>query len=53
MLIAVWNVAGEVMRRHLESYTLAAVGRMAQGDAAWPSVGVPAGEVAASVRRPR
>ena len=33
VLIAVWNVAGEFMRQHLESYTLAAVARMAKGDA--------------------
>ena len=38
VLIAVWNVAGEFMRRHLESYTLAAVARMAKGDAPWPSL---------------
>jgi len=38
-LIAVWNLAGDVMRRHLDSYTLAAVARMAKGDAEWPSIG--------------
>ena len=38
VLIAVWNVAGEFMRQHLESYTLAAVARMAKGDATWPSL---------------
>jgi Rrf2 family iron-sulfur cluster assembly transcriptional regulator len=42
VLIAVWNLAGEVMRQHLESYTLAAVGRMAKGDATWPAIGAPA-----------
>ena len=34
--IAVWNDAGEHMRQHLDSYTLAAVARMAQGEAPWP-----------------
>jgi Rrf2 family iron-sulfur cluster assembly transcriptional regulator len=38
VLIAVWNVAGEVMRQHLDSYTLAAVARMAKGDSSWPSI---------------
>ena len=37
MLIAVWNEAGEYMRHHLDSYTLAAVAEMAKGDAAWPA----------------
>ncbi len=37
VLIAVWNEAGEYMRHHLDSYTLAAVAEMAKGDAAWPA----------------
>jgi len=37
VLIAVWNEAGEYMRQHLDSYTLATVARMAKGDAAWPA----------------
>ena len=37
VLIAVWNEAGEQMRRQLDSYTLAAVSRMAKGDATWPA----------------
>ena len=41
VLIAVWNEAGEYMRRHLDSYTLAAVARMARGDAPWPVTPVP------------
>jgi hypothetical protein len=36
-LTAVWNVAGDYMRRHLEGYTLAMVARMARGDAPWPA----------------
>jgi Rrf2 family iron-sulfur cluster assembly transcriptional regulator len=38
VLTAVWNVAGEYMRHHLESYTLAAVAAMANGNTEWPSV---------------
>jgi len=37
VLTAVWNVAGEYMRHHLEGYTLAEVARMAQGDTPWPA----------------
>ena len=37
VLIAVWNEAGEVMRHHLDSYTLADVARMAKGESAWPA----------------
>jgi Rrf2 family protein len=37
VLIAVWNLAGEYMREHLDSYTLASVAGMAKGDAPWPS----------------
>lgn len=36
VLIAVWNLAGEYMREHLDSYTLASVAGMAKGDAPWP-----------------
>ncbi|MFV0307942.1 MAG: RrF2 family transcriptional regulator [Desertimonas sp.] len=36
VLISVWNVAGDYMRRHLDGYTLASVARMAQGAAPWP-----------------
>ena len=36
VLLAIWNVAGEVMRTHLDGYTLAAIATMAQGDAPWP-----------------
>jgi Rrf2 family iron-sulfur cluster assembly transcriptional regulator len=37
VLIAVWNLAGEYMREHLDSYTLASVAHMAKGDAPWPT----------------
>ena len=36
VLLAIWNVAGEVMRTHLDGYTLAAIATLAQGDAPWP-----------------
>ena len=36
VLIAIWNVAGEHMRHHLESYTLASIAEVARGDAPWP-----------------
>jgi Rrf2 family protein len=37
VLIAVWNEAGEYMRRHLERLTLAEVASMARGAAPWPA----------------
>jgi Rrf2 family protein len=37
VLLAVWKVAGEVMRRHLDGYTLASIAEMAKGDAPWPA----------------
>ncbi len=37
VLIAVWNEAGEYMRHHLDSFTLAAIAEMAQGRIPWPS----------------
>ena len=36
VLLAVWNLAGEHMRHHLESYTLATVAAQARGEATWP-----------------
>jgi Rrf2 family protein len=38
VLISVWNVAGDYMRRHLDGYSLAQVARMAQGTVTWPQV---------------
>jgi hypothetical protein len=35
----VWNEASEFMRKHLASYTLAEVARMARGQAPWPESG--------------
>jgi Rrf2 family protein len=37
VLLAVWKQSGETMRRHLDSYTLARVAQIAQGEAEWPS----------------
>ena len=37
VLIAVWNEAGEYMRHHLDSYTLATIAEMAQGRQPWPT----------------
>lgn len=36
VLLAVWKQAGEFMREHLDSYTLASIAEMARGDKAWP-----------------
>lgn len=38
VLLAVWQAAGEHMRRHLESYTLASIAASARGEAQWPSL---------------
>jgi Rrf2 family protein len=43
VLTAVWNEAGEYMRAHLASYTLASIAAMARGQAPWPEA--PAGAV--------
>jgi Rrf2 family protein len=37
VLLAVWQQAGDVMRRHLEGYTLATIADIAKGDAPWPA----------------
>jgi Rrf2 family protein len=37
VLLAIWNEAGEVMRRHLEGYTLASIVAVSRGEAPWPS----------------
>jgi Rrf2 family iron-sulfur cluster assembly transcriptional regulator len=37
VLLAIWKQAGEVMRRHLEGYTLASIAEVARGEAPWPS----------------
>ena len=42
VLIAVWNVAGEYMRQHLASYTLASIAEMARGQTPWPDEAIKA-----------
>jgi Rrf2 family protein len=37
VLLAIWKQAGEVMRRHLEGFTLASIAEVARGEAPWPS----------------
>ena len=42
VLLAIWAVVGEHMRAFLDSFTLADIAKMANGDAAWPGdVGAP------------
>ena len=36
VLLAIWNLAGDHMRKHLESYTLDDIANAARGTAAWP-----------------
>ncbi|MEZ5216755.1 MAG: Rrf2 family transcriptional regulator [Ilumatobacteraceae bacterium] len=36
VLLAIWNAAGDHMRRHLESFTLASVAAQARGEGEWP-----------------
>jgi Rrf2 family iron-sulfur cluster assembly transcriptional regulator len=38
VLLAIWNVAGEHMRQHLEDYTLAGIAQAAGGSAPWPEL---------------
>jgi Rrf2 family protein len=38
VLLAVWGAVGEVMRRHLDAYTLADVAAMARAEQPWPEV---------------
>jgi Rrf2 family protein len=37
VLLAIWKQSGEVMRRHLEGFTLASIADVARGEAPWPS----------------
>ncbi|NBO55962.1 MAG: Rrf2 family transcriptional regulator, partial [Actinobacteria bacterium] len=36
VLLAIWNLAGDHMRKHLESYTLDDIANAARGTAEWP-----------------
>jgi len=38
VLLAIWNVAGEHMREHLEDYTLAKIASAAKGTSPWPEL---------------
>ncbi len=48
VLIAVWNVAGEYMRQHLASHTLASIAEMARGQTPWPDEPIKAAAVSAN-----
>ena len=37
VLLAIWKQAGEVMRTHLDGFTLASIANVARGDAPWPT----------------
>jgi Rrf2 family protein len=37
VLLAVWKQAGDVMRHHLEGYTLATIADIARGESPWPA----------------
>jgi Rrf2 family iron-sulfur cluster assembly transcriptional regulator len=37
VLLAIWKQAGDVMRRHLDGYTLASIATIAKGEAPWPA----------------
>ena len=45
VLLAIWNQAGEVMKRHLDGFTLASIADVARGEAPWPA-GAPASTAA-------
>ncbi len=38
MLLAIWAMVGDHMRRHLDELTLADIAPMAQGEREWPLV---------------
>lgn len=37
VLLAIWNLAGEHMRRHLGTYTLASIAAVTRGETPWPT----------------
>jgi len=39
VLLAIWSASGSHMRRFLDSFTLAQITAMAQGEAPWPADG--------------
>ncbi len=38
VLLAIWKEAGDLMRRHMEGFTLAEIALAAQGDVPWPDM---------------
>jgi Rrf2 family iron-sulfur cluster assembly transcriptional regulator len=38
VLLAIWKEAGEMMRRHMEGFTLAEISEAAQGTTPWPDI---------------
>ena len=36
VLLEIWNLAGDHMRRYLDGYTLASIAAISRGDAPWP-----------------
>lgn len=38
VLLAIWKQSAEVMRRHLDGFTLASIAAVAKGEAAWPGL---------------
>jgi Rrf2 family iron-sulfur cluster assembly transcriptional regulator len=38
VLLAIWDVAGQHMREHLDAYTLESIAAAAAGTGAWPKV---------------
>jgi Rrf2 family iron-sulfur cluster assembly transcriptional regulator len=51
VLLAVWDVVGDHMRRHLSEMTLSDVAAMSRGDLAWPEVHGPLGQPGAADNR--
>ena len=43
VLLAVWKQAGDVMRHHLEGFTLATIADIARGESPWPAPLEPSG----------
>ena len=38
VLLAIWKQSAEVMKRHLDGFTLASIAAVARGDAEWPGL---------------
>ncbi len=44
VLLEIWSIAGDHMRRFLDGYTLASIAAISRGDAPWPQSPVPTPE---------